>query len=257
MNAKIPRRPLRVLVVDVGGTHVKVLVSGKHRPRREDSGPRMTARQMVQAVARLAAGWTYDVVSLGFPGVVRRGRPAREPRNLGKGWVGFDFEKAFACPVKVINDAAMQALGSYESGRMLYLGLGTGLGSALVTDGVLVPLELAHLPYRKHRTFEDYLGARGLRRDGKTKWRRHVAEVVTLLRNALLADTVMLGGGNVPKLKVLPPRARRGDNHHAFKGGFRLWEEAWGDERPDCLVQRNREGPGAGVQAGAPVAMKG
>ena len=237
-KGEIPRRPLRVMVVDVGGTNVKILASGKRLPRREISGPGMTARQMVKAVARLAHGWTYDVVSLGYPGVVKRGRPAVEPRNLGKGWVGFDFEKAFGCPVKIINDAAMQALGSYDGGRMLYLGLGTGLGSALVTDGVLVPLELAHLRYRKGRTYEDYIGARGLKRYGKSAWRRNVAEVVTALRHAFLADIVVLGGGNARKMKVLPPRSRLGDNRRAFTGGFRLWEAAWRDARSDCIVQQ-------------------
>jgi len=157
---------------------------------------------------------------------------------VGKGWVGFDVEKAFGCPVKIINDAAMQALGSYDGGRMLYLGLGTGLGSALMTDGVLVPLELAHLRYRKGRTYEDYVGARGLRRYGKSAWRRHVAEVVTALRHAFLADIVVLGGGNARKMKVLPPRSRLGDNRRAFTGGFRLWEAAWRDARSDCIVQQ-------------------
>ena len=237
-KAEIPRRPLRVMVVDVGGTNVKILATGKRLPRREPSGPGMTARRMVQAVARLAHDWTYDVISLGYPGVVRHGQPAAEPRNLGKGWVGFDFEKAFGCPVKIVNDAAMQALGSYEGGRMLYLGLGTGLGSALMTDVVLVPLELAHLRYRKRRTYEDYVGARGLRRNGKSTWRRHVADVVTALRHAFLADVVVLGGGNARKVKVLPPHTRLGDNRRAFTGGFRLWEDAWRDARPDCVVRR-------------------
>jgi polyphosphate glucokinase len=237
-KAEIPRRPLRVLVVDVGGTNVKILASGKRMPRRETSGPGMTARQMVNSVARLAHDWTYDVVSLGYPGIVRHGRPVVEPRNLAKGWVGFDYEKAFGCPVKIINDAAMQALGSYGGGRMLYLGLGTGLGSALMTDGVLVPLELAHLRYRKGRTYEDYVGARGLQRDGKSTWRRHVADVVTALRRAFLADIVVLGGGNARKVKVLPPHTHLGDNRRAFTGGFRLWEDAWRDARSDCIVQR-------------------
>jgi predicted NBD/HSP70 family sugar kinase len=226
-----------VLVVDVGGTNVKVLVTGKRAPRKIPSGPAMTARQMVDAVRRLAADWSYDVIAVGYPGAVRGGRPTAEPKNLARGWVGFDFAKAFACPVKVINDAAMQALGSYDGGRMLFLGLGTGLGSALITDGVLVPMELAHLQYRKDRTYEDYVGVRGLKRYGKKKWRRYVVDVVVTLRHALQADYVVLGGGNAKKLKQLPKGIRLGDNEHAFTGGFRLWEEAWKDERAACVVR--------------------
>lgn len=227
----------RVLVVDVGGTNVKILASGGRTPRKTPSGPTMTARQMVQAVQDLACDWSYQAVSLGYPGPVTNGRPAKEPKNLGGGWVGFDFEKAFGCPVKVINDAAMQALGSYDGGRMLFLGLGTGLGSALITDGVLIPMELAHLRYRKGRTYEDYVGRRGLERDGKRKWRRHVCEVMVALRNALQAQSVVLGGGNAKKIGELPKWARLGDNRHAFAGGFRLWERAWQDARSACLVR--------------------
>ena len=217
-------RPIRVLVIDVGGTNVKILVNGKRKVRKQESGPSMTARQMVQAVQRLAADWSYDVISLGYPGSVRHGRPAAEPKNLGHGWVGFDFQKAFGCPVKVINDAAMQALGSYNGSRMLFLGLGTGLGSAFITDGVLVPMELSHLRYRKGRTYEDYVGLRGLKRYGETNWRRYVAEVVAALRDALQADYVVLGGGNARKLKRLPEHTYFGDNKLAFNGGFRLWK---------------------------------
>lgn len=242
VDGKIPRHPIKVLVVDVGGTNVKILATGKRKPRKEKSGPGMTARQVVEAVRRLAADWSYDVVSLGYPGAVRRGWPAAEPKNLGDGWVGFDFEKAFGCPVKVINDAAMQALGSYRGNRMLFLGLGTGLGSALITDGVLVPMELAHLLYRKGRTYEDYVGLRGLKRYGKKKWCRYVGDVVTALRDALLADYVVLGGGNAKKLRKLPKWVRLGGNMNAFIGGFRLWEEAWGDERPACLVRGDHAG---------------
>ncbi|MGH7231339.1 MAG: ROK family protein [Nitrospiraceae bacterium] len=238
-GGKIPPRPMKVLVVDVGGTNVKILASGKREPRKVHSGPAMTAPGMVGAVQRLAADWSYDVISLGYPGAVLCGRPAAEPKNLSNGWVGFDFEKALGCPVKVINDAAMQAIGSYEGGRMLFLGLGTGLGSALITDGVLVPMELAHLLFRKGRTYEDCVGLRGLKRYGKKKWRRYVADVVAALRDALQADYVVLGGGNATKLKQLPERVRLGDNKHAFIGGFRLWEEAWKDERPACLVRSN------------------
>jgi len=239
-DGRISRRFLKVLVVDVGGTNLKVLATGKRVPRKIPSGPNMTARQMVQEVQRLAADWPYEVVSLGYPGPVLNGRPSAEPKNLGDGWVGFDFEKAFGCPVKVINDAAMQAIGSYERGRMLFLGFGTGLGSALITDGVLVPMELAHLRYRKGRTYEDYVGLRGLKRYGKKKWRQHVADVVAALRHAFQADYVVLGGGNVRKLKHLPDAAQLGQNRNAFIGGFRLWEEAWNDERPACLVRRDQ-----------------
>lgn len=228
--------PINVLVVDVGGTNVKILVTGKHEPRKIPSGPAMTARAMVKAVQKHTLDWSYDSISLGYPGAVRNGGPVAEPKNLGSGWVKFNFEKAFEKPVKVINDAAMQALGGYEGGRMLFLGLGTGLGSAMITDGVLVPMELAHLRYRKGRTYEDYVGLRGLKRYGKKTWRRYVMDVVTMLRTALQADYVVLGGGNAKKLGKLPKWARLGNNHHAFTGGFRLWDKAWADERPACVV---------------------
>jgi polyphosphate glucokinase len=243
-QAKVKRAkpPTKVLVIDVGGTNVKILVTGKRLPRKVPSGAEMTASGMVAAVQRLAAGWPYDVISLGYPGAVLGGRPAVEPKNLSKGWVGFDFVKAFGCPVKMVNDAAMQALGSYEGKRMLFLGLGTGLGSALITDGVLVPMELAHLPYKKNLTYEDYVGLRGLNRYGKKAWRRYVADVVAALRDAFQADYVVLGGGNATKLKRLPERVRLGDNAHAFLGGFRLWEESWQDERPACVVRKERLG---------------
>jgi polyphosphate glucokinase len=185
----------------------------------------MTAHEMVARVKEAAADWQYDVVSIGYPGSVLRSRPVAEPHNLGKGWVGFDFETAFGCPVKVMNDAAMQALGSYQGGKMLFLGLGTGLGTTLIVDGVVEPMELAHLPYRK-ATYEDYIGERGLKRLGKKKWRKYVNDVVALLSAALETDYVVLGGGNVRKLKELPPNCRAGDNANAFRGGFRLWEDA-------------------------------
>jgi polyphosphate glucokinase len=216
---------MRVLVIDVGGTHVKVLASGQEQPRKIPSGPAMTARRMVAAVKRATRDWRYDRVSIGYPGPVLHGRPIAEPRNLGSGWVGFDFRRAFGRPVRLINDAAMQALGSYRGGRMLFLGLGTGLGSALIIDGVLEPMELAHLPYKKGRTFEDYVGLRGLRRLGRKKWRRHVKDVVERLRAALAAEDVVLGGGNVKELKKPPPGVRLGGNANAFAGGFRLWPE--------------------------------
>jgi len=245
-DGKRPHRLTKVLVIDVGGTNVKILVTGKREPRKVPSGPGMTASGMVAAVRRLAADWPYDVISLGYPGAVLGGRPAAEPKNLSDGWVGFDFEKAFGCPVKVINDAAMQALGGYDGGRMLFLGLGTGLGSALITDGVLVPMELAHLRYRNGRTYEDHVGLHGLKRYGKKTWRRYVADVVAALRDALQADYVVLGGGNATKLKRLPKRVRLGDNKHAFIGGFRLWEEAWKDERLACVVRKSCAGEGRG-----------
>jgi polyphosphate glucokinase len=214
----------KILVVDVGGTHVKVLASGQKEPVNIDSGPKMTAAKMVKEVQKVTAGWDYSRVSIGYPGPVIHGHPLSEPHNLGRGWVGFDFKKAFGRPVKILNDAAMQALGIYKGGRMLFLGLGTGLGSAMIVDGILEPMEVAHLPYKKGRTFEDYLGLRGLKRLGKRRWRRHVAKVVEELKNALEAEFVVLGGGNAKLLKKLPPGARLGDNSTAFTGGFRLWE---------------------------------
>jgi len=229
---------LKVLVIDVGGSNVKVLATGHATPRKIPSGSIMTARSMVDAVKQSTGDWGFDAVTIGYPGPVRDGHPSAEPKNLGGGWIKCDFRQAFGVPVKVINDAAMQALGSYEGGRMLFLGLGTGLGSALITDGVLVPMELAHLLYRKGRTYEDHVGLRGFKRYGKNKWRRHVADVVAALREALQADYVVLGGGNAKKLAKLPEWVRLGDNDHAFIGGFRLWESAWKDERPSCVVQR-------------------
>jgi polyphosphate glucokinase len=216
----------RVLAIDVGGTHVKVLATGRRTPVHIPSGPHMTARGMVKAVKDATATWKYDVVSIGFPGPVLHGKAVAEPKNLGGGWVGFDFRKAFRKPVKMVNDAAMQALGSYRGGRMLFLGLGTGLGTALIVDGVLEPMEIAHLPYKKGKTYEDYVGLRGLKRLGKKKWRRQVADVVQKLAMALEAEDIVLGGGNVKKLDGLPPHARPGDNANAFMGGYRLWDDA-------------------------------
>jgi polyphosphate glucokinase len=214
----------KILVIDVGGTHVKVRVSGQPEERRIDSGPAMTASRMVREVKRLVKDWKYDVVSIGYPGIVIHGRPVHEPHNLGSGWVRFDFAKAFGRPVKMLNDAAMQALGSYKGGCMLFLGLGTGLGSAMIVDGILEPMELAHLPYKK-KTYEDYVGDRAMRRMGKKKWRRYVADVVTRIKDALEADYVVLGGGNSKNLKNLPPGVELGDNRNAFAGGVRLWKE--------------------------------
>jgi polyphosphate glucokinase len=215
---------VRVLVIDVGGTHVKLLATGRKIRVEIPSGPNLTAAKMVRDVHAFTRGWDYAAVSIGFPGPVVHNQPITEPHNLGQGWVGFNFRKAFGRPVRLINDAAMQALGSYEGGRMLFLGLGTGLGSAMIVDGILEPMELAHLPYKRRRTYEDYVGLRGLKRVGKKKWRRHVADVVQKLKAALAADYVVLGGGNAKLLKKLPPGARLGDNNNSFRGGFRLWQ---------------------------------
>jgi polyphosphate glucokinase len=219
---------MNVLVIDIGGTHVKVLATGQHEHREFDSGPTLTPKRMVIGVRKLVADWKYDAVSIGFPGPVLRNKPVLEPWNLGKGWTGFNFEAAFKCPVKVMNDAAMQALGSYKGGKMLFLGLGTGLGSAMIVDGIVAPMELGHLPYKK-ATFEDYVGIRGLKKYGKKKWQSLVTDVVKRLVAALEPDDVVLGGGNVHNLKQLPLGCRAGDNTNAFRGGFRLWQKskAW------------------------------
>jgi len=244
-----PKRP-RVLAVDVGGSHVKALVEGEKAARRFDSGPALSAAAMASGVVAATRDWQYDVVSIGFPGPVLNGRPVAEPVNLGSGWVAFDYARAFAKPVKVVNDAAMQALGSYEGGRMLFLGLGTGLGSAMVIDGHVEPMELAHLPYKKRGTYEDYVGRRALEHLGKKKWRREVAAVVELLRAALQADYVVLGGGNASKLKELPAGARLGANANAFLGGFRLWDAA-ATPQPSSAVQR----PGKAGRAAKPTTV--
>jgi len=221
---------VNVLAVDIGGTNVKILVSGENEPRKFPSGPHLTPREMVTGVKKLAQGWKYEVVSIGYPSMVIHNHPVAEPRNLGRGWVGFDYRAAFGKPVKIVNDAAMQALGSYKGGKMLFLGLGTGLGSTVIADGIVEPMELAHLPYRKG-TYEDYVGLRGLKKRGKKKWRQHVAKVVAQLTGALEPDDIVLGGGNVKKLKELPAGCRRGNNANAFIGGFRLWESKKGKIR--------------------------
>lgn len=228
---------MNVLAIDVGGTNVKILASGQKESRRFPSGPKMTPKQMVAGVKQLTGDWKYDVVSIGYPGPVIKGKPALEPHNLGKGWVGFNFKAAFGCPVKIINDAAMQALGSYKNGVMLFLGFGTGLGSAIVAEGVVVPMELGHLSF-KNGTYEDYVGLRGLKRLGKTKWKRHVEFGTARVIKAFHPDDVVLGGGNSKKLKTLPPGCRRGDNGNAFLGGFRIWDQ---EDSRSLLVQSTNE----------------
>src|SRR5262245_31156401 len=230
---------MNVLVVDVGGTHVKILATAQSEARKFDSGPKLTPERMVVSVKELAKDWKYEAVTIGYPGVVLRGRPIAEPHNLGQEWVGFDYEAAFGCPVRIINDAAMQALGSYQGGKMLFLGLGTGLGSTLIVDGIVEPMELGHLPYKKG-TYEDYVGIRGLERRGKKKWREAVTDVVARLVAALEPDDVVLGGGNVKKLKELPPGCRVGDNANAFLGGFRVWEDTR-DDKPSIAVSTHSQ----------------
>jgi len=224
-RAAKPSSRRKVLVIDVGGTSVKILATGQTEHRGFPSGPKLTPSQMVSGVKKLARDWTYDAVSIGYPGPVVHGCPIAEPYNLGRGWVGFDFAAAFGRPVRLVNDAAMQALGSYKGGKMLFLGLGTGFGSAMVVNGIVEPMELGHLPYKKG-VFEDYVGRRGLEQYGKKKWRRHVADVVARFIAALEPDDTVIGGGNVKKLNALPPSSRAGDNDNAFAGGFRLWERA-------------------------------
>jgi hypothetical protein len=221
----VAKPSLKILVLDVGGTHVKALATGHKTFVEIPSGPKMTPRRMLADLRKVIDGWQYAAASMGYPGPVLHGKPLADPHNLGRGWVGFDFAKALGCPVKIINDAAMQALGHYEGGRMLFLGLGTGLGSALIVDGVLEPMELAHLPYKHGLTYEDYVGLRGLKRLGKKKWRQNVFDIVKRMKAALEADYVVLGGGNAKVLKKLPPGARLGDNANAFRGGYRLWVE--------------------------------
>jgi len=237
---------MKVLVIDVGGTNIKVSTGGADEPTKIPSGPDMTAARMAEAVKQATAGWSYDAVTIGYPGPVVNGRPGVEPKNLGAGWVRFDYDAAFGKPVKVVNDAAMQALGSYQGGRMLFIGLGTGMGSAFVANGQLEPLELAHLPYRNNRTYEDYVGLRGFKRLGRKKWQEHVENVVEILKHGLQADYVMLGGGQTKKLKHLPPGVRLGNNAHAILGGIRLWETAVsaptdpGAARPPASPSRTR-----------------
>jgi polyphosphate glucokinase len=227
---------MKILVVDVGGTHVKILATGAQQEREIVSGPDMTARQMVSGVKKLARGWAYDVVSVGFPGPVLHGRPVAEPHNLGSGWLGFDFTSAFGLPARVINDAAMQALGNYRGGKLLFLGLGTGLGSAMIVDGIIEPMELGHLPYRKE-TYEYYVGSAGLGRLGRKRWRKLVTDVIERLVAALEPEDVVIGGGNVVRMKKLPKGCRASDNAHAFIGGFRMWD------KPPRKTRRRRTSP--------------
>jgi polyphosphate glucokinase len=223
----VTNRPkLRVLAIDVGGSHVKARVSTLRQIRQFESGPDLTAGKMVKGVHRLIGDWTYDVVSIGYPGVVMHNKVLSEPHNLGGGWVGFDFRRAFGRPTRIMNDAVMQAIGSYEGGRMLYLGLGTGLGSALVIDGIVAPMELGHLPFKKGHTYEDYVGDAARRRLGSKRWRKFVDQIVKQFSTALEADYVIIGGGNARKLKQLPKNARLGNNDFAFIGGFRVWRTA-------------------------------
>jgi polyphosphate glucokinase len=228
---------MKILVIDIGGTHIKLLATGQTKPVKIDSGPKMTPGKMVEDVRAATAKWKYDRISIGYPGLVVRGKPVGDPHNLGKGWVGFDYQKALGKPVRMINDAAMQALGSYQGGSMLFLGVGTGLGSALIVDGVLEPLELAHLPYRSGRTYEEFVGRAGLERLGKKRWRKYVLDVIERLRTALEAEYVELGGGNSVLMENFPKYVHLGDNANAFKGGFLLWEEP---KKPKSKVRPGR-----------------
>jgi polyphosphate glucokinase len=214
---------MNVLVIDIGGTHVKIMATGHGKERKAESGPKMSAQDMVDAVLDLAGHWKFKAVSIGYPGPVVHGKPVLEPKHLAPGWVGFDFERAFSRRVRIVNDALMQAVGSYDRGRMLFLGLGTGLGSAMIVENVAQPMELAHMPYKDGRTFEEYVGEAALEQSGQEAWQKEVAAVVARLQAALEPDYVVLGGGNVRLLDQLPPGCRRGDNKNAFTGGFRLW----------------------------------
>lgn len=230
--------PLKILVIDIGGTHIKAIATGHRTKIRFPSGPTLTPARMVKQILKATETWEYQAVSIGYPGPVVDGQPARNPYNLGGGWIRFDFKKAFGRPVRILNDAAMQALGSYDGGRMLFLGLGTGLGSAMIGGGSLDPLELAHLPYRRGGTYEDYAGIRGLKRLGLTRWRKHVRKIAVMLKDALQVDYVVLGGGNAKKVGKLPPDCRLGANTNAFLGGFRLWQK----HAYKSVMARNRRG---------------
>lgn len=223
---------MTTLVIDIGGTNIKVMMPGRAEPVKIPSGKSTTPAKMVRAIREVTTGWTYDNVSIGYPGPVVNGRPAREPHNLGTGWVRFDYRKALGKPVRIINDAAIQALGSYSGGNMLFLGLGTGLGAAMIRDGQVIPLELAHMPYKKGKTYEEFLGEKAMKRLGKKRWREEVADVIEVLREGLVVDYVVLGGGNAKRIEKLPPRTKRGSNANALAGGIRLWEDEGARPRP-------------------------
>jgi polyphosphate glucokinase len=213
---------MNILVIDIGGTNIKLLATGQTESQKIPSGPLMTPELMVAAVKDFTKDWQYDAISIGYPGIVKNGKITTEPHNLAPGWTKFDFEAAFKMPVRIVNDAAMQALGSYEKGTLLFLGLGTGLGTAIVAEGVVIPMELAHLSYKKS-TYEDHMGIRGLKRLGKKKWQLSIEDCVSRFIAALQPDDVVIGGGNAKKLKRVPEGCRLGDNKNAFKGGFLLW----------------------------------
>lgn len=227
MTSKSTTAPKRILVVDIGGSNIKLLATGAEKRIKFLSGPKLTPERLIPQIQEATSHWDYDAVSVGCPCSVINNTPIKSPRNLGKGWIGFDFEKAFGLPTKVINDATMQAIGCYEDGTMLFLGFGTGLGTTLIKDGATVPLEAGHLPYRKDRTFEEYVGKAGLAHLGVKKWNKHAHRVIEHLRLACNADDVVLGGGNAELIEDLPENTRRVDNHAAFKGGFRMWEADW------------------------------
>jgi len=222
---------VKILVVDVGGNNVKLLATGRTQAKKFSSGPELTPARMVAGIKKTIPDWKWDVVTIGYPGSVRNGRPALEPKNLGEGWVRYNYRRAFGKPVRIINDAAMQALGSYEGGRMLFLGLGTGLGAALVLEGLVHPLEIAHLSYKDGMTYEEFLGKKAQDHMGKKKWRKMVAEIVEALYAAFQVDEVVLGGGNSKQLKEVPPQARLGSNKNAFAGGYRLWKDPLAGKR--------------------------
>jgi predicted NBD/HSP70 family sugar kinase len=246
---------LSILVIDVGGSKVKIRATGSKEERKLLSGPTMTPQMMVEGVKQLAEGWHYDVVSIGCPMPISKdGRPLKEPVNLGTGWVNFDYEKAFHCPVRIINDAAMQALGDYSGGRMLFLGLGTGLGSTMIDDGVIIPMELAHLPY-KSKTFEDYVGLHGFKKYGKEKWQKEVIHIIEILQTALQAEKVVIGGGNAQHLTVIPIGCTIAANSNAFIGGFRLWEHFPGKLRavPNKTPYKNRTNASKSISKKTPI----
>jgi len=229
---------MKVLVIDIGGTNVKVASTDIRVPIKIPSGPNMDAENMAEDVLAATQGWTYDCISIGYPGPVAHDRPLAEPHNLAAGWIDFPYQKFFGKPIRFINDAAMQALGGYKGGRMLFLGTGTGLGSALIFDGVVIPLELAHLPYKKGRTYEEWIGLAGLQRQGKKRWRRSVLDILERLQAAMVCDSVLLGGGNAKLMKNLPPHVMLGANSNAIDGGIKLWQDATIPEPPVQIMKK-------------------